>query len=66
MAGSHAADDAAATSTTAATEESASEPVGASPGESISDATEEPHTVTTPDAPADTVDVSDVEDPKAP
>ncbi len=39
------------------------DPVGANPGESISDATEEPHPVTTPDAPAESVDVSEVKDP---
>jgi ElaB/YqjD/DUF883 family membrane-anchored ribosome-binding protein len=40
------------------------DPVGATPGESLSDATEEPHPVTTPDAPAEDVDVTKVEDPK--
>jgi gas vesicle protein len=59
MAGSHAADtavDGASTST--------GDPTGANPGETLSDATEEPHPVTTPDAPAEDVDVADVEDPK--
>jgi F0F1-type ATP synthase membrane subunit b/b' len=36
---------------------------GANPGEALSDATEAPHPVTTPDAPAEDVDVSDTEDP---
>ncbi len=35
--------------------------VGATPGESLSDAIEEPHPVTTPDAPAESV--TDVQDP---
>ena len=34
--------------------------MGATPGESLSDATEEPHPVTTPDSPAEDVDVSQV------
>ena len=37
---------------------------GATPGESLSDAAEEPHPVTTPDSPAEDIDVSDREDPK--
>lgn len=61
MAGSHAADTAVDNSAT-----SAGDPAGASPGETLSDATEEPHPVTTPDAPAEDIDVSDVEDPKKP
>jgi F0F1-type ATP synthase membrane subunit b/b' len=61
MAGSHAADAAVDSSAT-----SAGDPTGASPGETLSDATEQPHPVTTPDAPADDVDVSDVQDPKKP
>jgi hypothetical protein len=36
---------------------------GANPGETLSDAAEAPHEVTTPDAPAEDVDVADVEDP---
>ena len=36
---------------------------GASPGEVISDSTETPHPVTTPDSPAETVDVAEVKDP---
>ena len=55
MAGSHAAD----VPTDAA--DGSDDPVGATPGESLSDATEEPHPVTTPDAPAEDVDVSEVE-----
>lgn len=46
-------------------EASADDAGGASPGESLSDAVEEPHAATTPDDPAETVDVSDVEDPKS-
>ncbi len=60
MAGSHVADtagDGAATS--------AGDPTGANPGEVLADSTEEPHPVTTPDAPAEDVDVTEVEDPKA-
>jgi hypothetical protein len=38
-------------------------PVGASPGESLSDAAEAPHPVTTPDSPAENVDVTQVDDP---
>ena len=38
-------------------------PVGASPGESLSDAAEAPHPVTTPDSPAENVDVTRVDDP---
>jgi hypothetical protein len=38
-------------------------PVGASPGESLSDAAEAPHAVTTPDSPAEKVDVTKVDDP---
>ncbi len=41
------------------------DPTGATPGESLSDATEEPHPVTTPDSPAEDVDVSEIEDPEA-
>ena len=55
MSGSHAAD-------VPSDAETVVEPVGANPGESISDAVEEPHPVTTPDAPAETVEVS--EDPE--
>jgi hypothetical protein len=40
------------------------EAVGATPGESLSDAAEEPHPVTTPDAPAEDVDVAEVKTPK--
>ena len=39
------------------------DPAGASPGEVISDSTETPHPVTTPDSPAETVDVAEVKDP---
>ena len=59
QAGSHAADvpvDAAG--------EAEAEPVGATPGESLSDATEEPHPVTTPDSPAEDVEVSQGKKPK--
>ncbi len=56
MAGSHTAD--------VPVDSASGDPVGASPGESISDAAEEPHPVTTPDAPAEDVDVADIEDPK--
>jgi hypothetical protein len=59
MAGSHAADAAVDSPAT-----SAGDPTGANPGESLADATEEPHPVTTPDAPAEDIDVSDVKDPK--
>ena len=38
---------------------------GAAPGESLADSAETPHPVTTPDNPAETVDVSDVKDPDA-
>jgi len=55
MAGSHTAD--------VPVDSASGDPVGASPGESLSDAAEEPHPVTTPDAPAEDVDVADVEDP---
>jgi hypothetical protein len=58
MAGSHAADTPVDSST------SAGDPTGANPGETLADATEEPHPVTTPDAPAEDVDVAEVEDPK--
>jgi hypothetical protein len=51
MAGSNAAADVPA---------DADDPVGATPGESLADATEEPHPVTTPDSPAEDVDVSKV------
>jgi hypothetical protein len=40
------------------------ETVGATPGESLSDATEEPHPVTTPDSPAEDVEVSQGKKPK--
>ncbi len=53
-AGSHLSD-------VAADSDTASEVVGATPGESISDVAQEPHPVTTPDAPAE--DVTIVEDP---
>jgi hypothetical protein len=36
---------------------------GAAPGEALADATEEPHDVTTPDEPADVVDVAPGEEP---
>lgn len=52
MAGSHAAEVATDPAATA-------DPVGATPGESLSDATEAPHPVTTPDEPAETVEVED-------
>jgi vacuolar-type H+-ATPase subunit H len=58
MAGSHAADTAVDDAAT-----SAGDATGANPGEALSDATEAPHPVTTPDAPAEDVDVSDTEDP---
>lgn len=38
--------------------------VGASPGESLSDAAEEPHPVTTPDAPAEDVEIPESKAPK--
>ncbi|MCW2850202.1 MAG: hypothetical protein JWR90_4176 [Marmoricola sp.] len=38
--------------------------VGATPGESLADAAEAPHGVSTPDAPAESVDVSSLEDPE--
>ena len=37
---------------------------GASPGEALADSAEEPHPVTTPDSPAEDVDVANVQDPK--
>jgi hypothetical protein len=43
--------------------DSGDDTVGATPGESLSDAVEAPHPVTTPDAPAEDVDVTKVEDP---
>ena len=58
MGGSHAADPAPA--------KGSGDTAGASPGESISDATEEPHPVTTPDAPAEEVEVSEPAAKKAP
>ena len=58
MSGSHVAD----TSGAEATEGDAG---GAAPGESLSDAVEAPHQVTTPDSPAETVDVADQDEPKA-
>ena len=60
MASSHAADAAVDSAST-----SAGDPTGANPGETLSDAVEEPHPVTTPDAPAEDVDVADVEEPKS-
>ncbi len=59
MAGSHSADTTVDESAT-----NAGDPTGATPGETLADATEEPHPVTTPDAPAEDVDVSEVEDPE--
>jgi hypothetical protein len=61
--GTHAA-DVPTDSSAATTVSGADDPVGANPGESLADAVEEPHEVTTPDAPAETVDVSSVEDPE--
>jgi hypothetical protein len=57
MAGSHVAD-------VPGDQSSPGDPSGATPGESLSDAVEEPHPVTTPDSPAEDVDVSELEDPK--
>ena len=59
MAGSHTADAAVDSPST-----NAGDPTGANPGETLADASEEPHPVTTPDAPAEDVDVTEVEDPK--
>jgi vacuolar-type H+-ATPase subunit H len=59
MAGSHAADTAVDNSATAA-----GDPTGANPGEALADSSEAPHPVTTPDAPAEDIDVADVEDPE--
>ncbi len=56
MAGSHTAD--------VPVDSASGDPVGANPGESLSDATVEPHEVTDPDAPAEDVDVSDIADPE--
>jgi dsDNA-binding SOS-regulon protein len=56
MAGSHAADISADS-----VANGGGDSVGATPGESLSDATEEPHPVTTPDAPAEGVDVGAAE-----
>ena len=58
MAGSHTAD--------VPVDSAAGDPGGASPGEALADAAEEPHPVTTPDSPAEDVDVAGVEDPKKP
>ncbi len=55
MSGSHAADVA----TDSQDSEDSGEPVGATPGESLSDAVEAPHPVSTPDAPAETIAVED-------
>jgi hypothetical protein len=55
MGGSHAAD-------TSGDTPPAGDSAGASPGESIADATEEPHPVTTPDSPAEEVEVTDEAD----
>ena len=59
QAGSHAAD----VPVDAGAEEDA-ETVGATPGESLSDAAEEPHPVTTPDSPAEDVEVTQGKKPK--
>lgn len=59
MAGSHAADTAVDGDT------EAGDATGANPGEALADAGEEPHPVTTPDAPAEDIDVSEVKDPGA-
>ena len=59
QAGSHAAD----VPVDSSAEEDA-ETVGATPGESLSDATEEPHPVTTPDSPAEDVEVTQGKKPK--
>ncbi len=56
QAGSHAAD--------VPVDAAEAEPVGATPGESLSDATEEPHPVTTPDSPAEDVEVTQGKKPK--
>ena len=56
MAGSHAAD----VPTDSAGPDDV---VGATPGEALADATEKPHAVTTPDEPAEDVNVADVKDP---
>lgn len=61
MAGSHVADASTDTGTTGA---AGGDAAGAAPGESLADAVEEPHPVTTPENPAESVDVSDVADPK--
>ena len=42
----------------------ADDAAGASPGEALADSAEEPHPVTTPDSPAEDVDVTGIEDPK--
>lgn len=57
MAGTHAAY--VATDSAVTDPDAAVDPVGATPGESLSDAIEEPHPVTTPDSPAETVEVKD-------
>ncbi len=57
QAGSHAADVPVDSDVEAET-------VGATPGESLSDAAEEPHPVTTPDSPAEDVEVSQGKKPK--
>ena len=59
MAGTHVADVPTDAAADGATDASAG-PVGATPGESLSDAAESPHPVTTPDSPAEDVDVSGV------
>ncbi len=58
MAGSHVADGPVDGAT------GSDDATGATPGEALSDAVEEPHAVTTPDAPAEDVDVSDVQTPE--
>ena len=57
QAGSHAAD-------VPVDSDTEGEPVGATPGESLSDAAEEPHPVTTPDSPAEDVEVTQGKKPK--
>lgn len=56
MAGSHTAD--------VAVDAAGDDAGGASPGEALADSAEEPHPVTTPDSPAEDVDVANVEDPE--
>jgi hypothetical protein len=56
QAGAHVADDSI---------DGVDDATGATPGEALADSVEEPHTVSTPDSPSETVDVSEIKDPPA-